>query len=73
MPRTLGPFFQLAFRSQFIRLSSKLSIVYCVDFVVSRCVPREHPPNLLGRGHYGDLFARLVVKLGQRPNISREI
>jgi hypothetical protein len=41
--------------------------------VVSCCVPREHPPTHLGRGHHDVSFVCLVVILGQRPNILDEI
>ena len=31
--------------------------------VVSRCVPREHSPIHLGRGHHGDYIVCLMVNL----------
>jgi hypothetical protein len=53
-------------------LSFGLKNVSC-SFMVSRCVPREHPPSLLGRGHHGVCFACLAVILGQRSKVSKEI
>jgi len=35
-----------------------------VCFVVSRCVPREHPPIHLGRGHHDSLASCLEVIFG---------
>jgi len=49
----------------FVRLCSDSFFVYCVGFVVSCCVPREHPSNHLGHGYYSVWFACLVVSLGQ--------
>jgi len=57
----------LLFCPQLGHLSSDSFLVGCVGFVVSRCVPKEHPPTYLGRGHHGVWFASLAVILGQWP------
>ena len=62
----------LLFCPQLGHLSSDLFLVGCVGFVVSRCVPREHQPTHLSRGHHGIWFARLAVILGQRPKKFRK-
>jgi hypothetical protein len=60
-------------RPLYALLSSVSHSVFCIGFVVSHHVSREHPLTHLGQGHHFVCFTCLAVNLGQRPNISREI
>ena len=63
----------LLFCPQLGHLSSDSFLVGCVGFVVSRCVPKEHPATLLARGHCVSCILCLTVILEQQANILEEI